>query len=568
MNQHLVCTTASHRLLLALVASCLIPVLAACRDASTLKHSPLVLLGIDGADWGVINPMIADGELPNFERMKSRGAWGELINPGPQVSPVAWTTFVTGLFSRNHGILDHVYPYNNEPAKRKVTSELRQAPALWNIADEFGLKSTVVGYFVSHPPEKINGTIVSELAYHKLEGAVHPSGALDAQAIGQRALKGNTPERQQLLRRFFGWDYNKSQAVDPDSPYRKAAETVRIRNLDQRILADEFVMRASLALAHEPSDLFVTYLRLVDYMSHSLWLYHDASGLEKLPDPELIDLFSESVKESYRYADEALGQLLDVFGNDTNIMVVSDHGFGPNLRNNSRGEAERENLTGNHRPNGIMLAMGPDIRPGEIRGMTIMEVAPTLVALLDIPVSDDMPGKVVTSMLTDEFFEKHTLKTVESYGDISIETLDSGTEVSIQQQSMQNLKGLGYIGEGVELNADATQTRFDFWRASDKLIAQQLHAEVMYHLLNEDAQLADQVVAMLQKQRPDLKRALVAWVKNKYKVLAEELPPRYFQTEPFEAFLERHPNRVAASRLKPENDVRVKTRSQPVVDQP
>ena len=128
------------------------------------KEPPVVMVGIDGAEWQIIDEMIADGELPNFAKIKSEGAWGHLINNGMETSPVVWTTFATGHFARTHGVLDHVFPFGGEGARRPVTSELRQVPALWNIATHYDLRSIVIGYFVSHPPEPINGVMVSSQA--------------------------------------------------------------------------------------------------------------------------------------------------------------------------------------------------------------------------------------------------------------------------------------------------------------------------------------------------------------------------------------------------------------------
>jgi len=74
--------------------------------SETIRNSPLIVIGIDGATWDVIDPMIAAGELPNFARLKNQGAYGSLITVGPQVPPVVWTSSSTGQFARQHGIID------------------------------------------------------------------------------------------------------------------------------------------------------------------------------------------------------------------------------------------------------------------------------------------------------------------------------------------------------------------------------------------------------------------------------------------------------------------------------
>jgi predicted AlkP superfamily phosphohydrolase/phosphomutase len=89
----------------------------------------VIVVGIDGAERDVIEPMIEAGELPNFRRFIEEAAFGHLINPGPQVSPLVWTTFATNHFGRGHGILDFVYPLSDVDRKQPVDSTLRREPA-------------------------------------------------------------------------------------------------------------------------------------------------------------------------------------------------------------------------------------------------------------------------------------------------------------------------------------------------------------------------------------------------------------------------------------------------------
>ena len=143
-------------------------------SARKLDH-PLVMIGVDGGEWDVIETLMEKGELPNLAKLIDTGISGHLINPGPATSPPVWTTFATGQFPREHGILEHVYPYDDSAAKKPVDSSMRLKPALWNLASGYGLKSTVMGYFVSWPAETINGTIVSDRAFQGLESAVSPA---------------------------------------------------------------------------------------------------------------------------------------------------------------------------------------------------------------------------------------------------------------------------------------------------------------------------------------------------------------------------------------------------------
>ncbi|MDT8321979.1 MAG: alkaline phosphatase family protein, partial [Xanthomonadales bacterium] len=158
---------------LAMTASALL--LSSC---GAKRDAELIFIGIDGAEWDLIDALIDQGELPNFARLKAEGAWGHLINTGPLSSPVAWTTFSTGHFARQHGILDFTYPYTPGTDKRPVNALDKRKPDLWDIASRNGRRISVVGYFVSHPAEPINGVMISDRATQYLPGSVTPPAAV------------------------------------------------------------------------------------------------------------------------------------------------------------------------------------------------------------------------------------------------------------------------------------------------------------------------------------------------------------------------------------------------------
>lgn len=513
--------------------------LAACAQQDPADgRAPVVLIGLDGAEWQVIDAMIADGELPHLARIKAEGAWGHLLNPGPQISPVVWTTVATGHFGRQHGILDHVFPFTDEGAKQPLTSDLRQEPALWNVAGHYGQSTTSIGYFVTHPPEHIEGIIVSPLAPGDAPGSVWPTDAL---IRGKPALSSlrKSAEKQALFDRFFDWGYARNQARDPDSPHQAAARIIAEGNLDRRIIADEFLHRAALELKGRPANLFIAYYRLTDFMGHVLWAYYDAADAQTPPDPELTARFGEALKESYRVADEYVGNLLSAWEDRANVLIVSDHGFGA-ARGNKPAEQRRiKHLTGDHRPNGILLAIGPDIEPGEIKGLTIMEIAPTIATLMGLPVSDELPGAVATDLIRPEFLIEHPISTVATWRDVRVERGDSAMDEESRREQMKSLQGLGYVGAGVELSDASTVGGFDFWAVGDSALVGNLHAEIVYHLYRDDLSSAGNVMQLLQEQRPDLIASVVFQVRNKFRGLKEQLPEGYLNPRPFRQFLRR-----------------------------
>jgi len=504
------------------------------REQQSLQAAPkVILIGVDGADWGVINNMAAQGELPGFARMMEEGAFGDLLNPGPQVSPVVWTTFATGHFSRDHGILDFVHPYIEVSGKQPVDVSRRRKPALWNLLDSLDRSSTVIGYFVSHPVEPIKGRMVSDRAFQNIDNAIWPAALVDLSDDVRRTVYA---DQEALYSRFIPWPYAPEQAEDESSPYHEAARIVEGR-IDRHILADSYVRRMTERIIDDPADLLVSYYRITDIVSHSAWYYHDDSDWKEPADPETKALLGDLVNESYRYVDEVIKMMLERFAGQANIVVISDHGFG-----SATGAYATRNplLTGNHRPNGVILAHGPDIRPGKLEPFTILDIFPTLANLLDAPIADTIPGSVNFQLLTESFLDRHPPRFVGSYdfGWQAVESQDM--DQTAQAEEMESLRGLGYVGEGVTIGDRADDSGYNFWAASDELIASNLHAETVYHLIRGDAVAADEVVDAIQRNRPELLRPLLARTRAKIHALRHELNLGDELAPELKAFMIRH----------------------------
>ena len=442
-------------------------------------HRPLVVIGIDGATWDVIDPMISNGELPNLASLKARGAWGPLITVGPQVSPVVWTSFSTGQFGRIHGILDFVYPYQPGP-RRPVQSTERRVPALWNLVSEAGGKVSVVGYFVTYPAEKINGVMVSYKSPQKQPDSDQPADALAPIREQLDSIFGE--EKKTLWSRFLPWEFDPANPPADNDPAAEAFRMVSGR-VERRILSAEYNRRAALYLAQSPHDLFISYFGLVDHTSHSLWKFMDDADFELKASPESKRLLGNVVQESYRFIDEFIGDLLASSPVNANFVIISDHGFGSATGIFSVKEHNKHLLTGNHRPNGIFLAAGPDIRAGRIDGLTIIDVFPALAYLAGISVADDLPGELVLRLFTDRHLGENPPSFTRTYTNSGPILVDAaGASRAAQEESIKALQGLGYVGESFEFGDTDTQT-FDFWASEHELVIRHLVGEVSFYLL-------------------------------------------------------------------------------------
>jgi len=466
------------------------------------SRNPVLLVGIDGATWDVIDPMIERGELPNFEALTKRGLRGRLIAVDPLSSPVVWTTIATGRFPREHGILDFTFPYEPGTEKLLVRSSVRKVPAIWNVATEAGLSVGVVGYFASHPAETIGGIMVSDRAHQGVASSISPvSEAARITPIHEDLDRKVT--MKPLHDRFIHWDYDRKALKNPDDPYHLATDVVTGR-IDKRIVADEFVRRSTLEVMNDEFDLTMTYFRITDHASHVGWLYYDDTDFETKPTELDKKLLHDLIPESYRYMDEVLGDLVAKAGPDTNIILVSDHGFGSATGNFEIRRHREEELTGNHRHDGLLLAAGPDIRQGTNDRMTVVDVAPTLMALLGLPISREIGGQVEEDLFTEAFRSGYEPNFVQSY-EFDWSSPDTSEEVASaeEQEALEALQALGYIGN-TTASGGTSDGGFDFWAIDSRLRRRALVGEITYLLYRGDTRRSGALVRQIQQRDPKL----------------------------------------------------------------
>lgn len=114
----------------------------------------VMMVIVDGADWGYLVPCMSSGRCPNFRRLANEGASSSIVSPPTErSSPVIWTTIATGKSLNKHGV---------PAAESAPVSTLRRVKALWNIYGEAGWTVGVFGYRVTNPTEPVNGVMIPE----------------------------------------------------------------------------------------------------------------------------------------------------------------------------------------------------------------------------------------------------------------------------------------------------------------------------------------------------------------------------------------------------------------------
>ncbi len=154
----------------------------------------LIFLGLDGLDPRLTERFMAEGKLPNLARLKDQGSFHRLRTTFPSLSPVAWSTFATGVGPARHNIFDFLNrslsSYVPElssskvrpprrvlrmggfrvPLARPVVEMRRKSRTFWKILGEHSIGSTILRVPVTFPPEKFDGRLLSAMCTPDLRG--------------------------------------------------------------------------------------------------------------------------------------------------------------------------------------------------------------------------------------------------------------------------------------------------------------------------------------------------------------------------------------------------------------
>ena len=181
------------------------------------------------------------------------------------------------------------------------------------------------------------------------------------------------------------------------------------------------------------------YIGGVDAVSHRFWRFMDPSR-QPASQAERAR-FGKVVPEYYRFADEVLGELIEGLDPAATLIVCSDHGF----RAARAGAHHAEEYSGAHRMKGIVGFFGAHARHGAgIEGARLIDLAPTVLALLGLPAAQDMPGRALAGALDIDAAQLAALGEVPSYG---VRRADPGEpQVSAADEALiEQLRSLGYV---------------------------------------------------------------------------------------------------------------------------
>lgn len=405
-------------------------------------NTRVLLIGWDGADWRFISPLLEAGFMPHLQALVERGVMGNLTSLQPMLSPMLWTSLATGKHADAHGILGFVEPDPESGGVRPVRSASRRCKALWNILSEQGRKVGVVHWLVSHPAERVNGFMVSDrflapVARRMADPAdLHATWPADLAGDLMPVLVGPVDVTPRQLYPFINV---------ADEAVLQGEQAGRLAHLLSHSASTHAL--ATLLMQTEEWDFLAVYYEGIDRFAHAFMDYHPPRRPEV--SEEDFERYRHVMSGCYRYHDMMLGRIVELAGEDTLVMVVSDHGFhSDHLRPEESPHIEGGRPVAWHRQHGMLAGAGPGVREDElIFGAGLLDIAPTVLAALGIPVPDDMPGEVLTQLWREGEISWETVETHETEG--WTPTTADGSEDEedpwVAAQMLRRLADLGYI---------------------------------------------------------------------------------------------------------------------------
>lgn len=381
----------------------LAPAPAWAEPAQEGSRPSVLLLGIDGADWKVMDPLFDAGYLPNLARLVREGARADLdCAPAmPETAcfcPPVWVSIATGVPQSQHG----VSTIHHEAGARG-------APAVWDVLHAAGGTTTLAAFRNTWPPEESARYVLTEYGLdwsaNELYERLPPERPLLRMAMPHQRFKPETLLEDLGLVPFEGERTGAWKMV--------ARDRVTMRALSRLVPKDR-------------TDLTAVILHSPDKAEHLGW-----DSVQKTPggpfDTDSLlaqargwkgpvvahDRFpGTNLASQYLEIDAWLGSLLADVAWD-HIVVASDHGMARNPGPGLPGHHGVESPDGHQ---GVLVLWGEGVRPGvRLEDVDVFDVAPTLAWLLGLPVAEDLPGEVLVGAFEEGWRAQHPVATVASW---------------------------------------------------------------------------------------------------------------------------------------------------------
>ena len=405
------------------------------------KKNKVLLIGWDAADWKIIGPLLAKGQMPSLKKLIDKGVYGNMSTMNPPYSPMLWSTVATGKTPDKHGVLGFIELMPDMKGVRPVTVTSRKSRAIWNILHNQGLKSNLVGWWPSFPAEPINGVVVTD-KFQKVKQDPKAKNPILSGTVHPKTL---TKDIQDL--RLFPHEITEAHIL-PFIPKAAQIDQDKHRGLQSfaKIMAENSSIHAAATniLRTTDWDFMAIYYDLIDHFCHAFMKYHPPK-LAGIPE-DIQDIYKDCVTGAYRFQDMMLGRVMEMVDEDTTIIVMSDHGFESGHKRILKMPKYPAAPALEHRQFGIFVAAGPNIKKNEkIFGLSLIDIAPTILHMYNLPIGKDMDGKVALDIFKEVSLPHYIDSWENVNGDFGEHKSSNEMDQLSDQETMEQLIELGYI---------------------------------------------------------------------------------------------------------------------------
>jgi predicted AlkP superfamily phosphohydrolase/phosphomutase len=370
------------------------------------ESARITMLLLDGASLEYVWPRVAAGRLPNFGRVLDSGASMDLATIRPTQPDPVWAAVATGMFPAKNGVRsaaayfapgddrpldllpDHCFSHTlvrlGVVRDRPNSAAAWRARPLWTILGDYGLSAGIVRWPLTYPAQPMTGFLVTD-RFHQLIGSmiefdprsIYPADILPA---ARDAFAGSAGARQ--------WD----------EFYSRAARDV---------------------IASRPVQLEAVRFHGLDTAGHQYLKYAQPRALGDVSDEERQQ-FGPVLDRAYAAIDSEIGAAIERQSPGDLLLVISGFGMQPvGPIKHLTGRVLRDpDVSGTHdnAPDGFLLAYGTAVAAGRKQRGSIVDVTPTILYFLGLPIGRDMDGFARADLFTRAFTSERPITFIPSHG--------------------------------------------------------------------------------------------------------------------------------------------------------
>jgi predicted AlkP superfamily phosphohydrolase/phosphomutase len=275
-----------------------------------------ILIGLDGATFTVLDPLMAGGVMPSLRDLVADGVRATLRSVVPPLTPPAWTSLMTGKRPGEHGVFDFFQKETPDSRYFRFTSSHDvQSATIWSIAGECGLRSNVLNFPLMFPPPALVGCLVPGgwMPWRQLRLGCRPAGLFDRlkelPSFNPRELSHDMALEEKVLEGCAAEEY---------------LDWITLHTRRERRWTEVFLH----LMREEPADFGAILFDGVDKLQHLCWRFLDPALVPSDPTPWERDVRAACLNY-FRELDGLIAAIVAAAGPDATVLFASDHGFGP-----------------------------------------------------------------------------------------------------------------------------------------------------------------------------------------------------------------------------------------------